>query len=108
MALDLELGVPVSVSSGDPTVLLQLNFPQNARWYRYRTGAGSAYLLEVGGTDGATVDQADLELLAQNTDHDRDVPGANGRTRNLDASTRKVWVSTDVAGTVTCYDSDRP
>lgn len=108
MALTLELGVPASLNSGDPSVALQVNFPQNARWYRIRTGNNTIYLLEVGGTDGASVDGGDMEALAANADHERDVPGANGRSRNLDATTRAIWIATDVAGTITCYDSDRP
>lgn len=109
----LTLGLVQNVVVALNDKLIEVTFPPNARWYRAEADA-TFKIQEKGGADGDDVgldqDNAPIayETFAANTAAIRDVPGTNGRKRNLDASTRKVWM-TRTAGAirVTAYSTNR-
>lgn len=105
----LTLGLVQNVTVAVNDKLVEVTFPKNARWYRAESDA-TFKIQEQGGADGDDVglDPIAYETFTSSDVAIRDVPGANGRKRNLDASTRKVWM-TRTAGAirVTAYSTNR-
>ena len=88
----------ITLTVGDQ--LYEATFSANARSYSlmFRTNAGK--VVESGGTDGAAIGGTDYLGQPGDICASWPVPGAIGKSRNLDTATRKVWLASASAGTV--------
>lgn len=88
----------ITLTVGDQ--LYEATFSSNARSYSlmFRTNAGK--VIESGGTDGAAIGGTDYTGQPAEVCATWPVPGADGKSRNLDSATRKVWLASASAGTV--------
>ena len=100
-AVDLALGVPEVITLGLSNVAQEVTFPENARRYYIYFRGGVDGLMYPTGTDGAAIN-ADASTIGGGAWFENNVPGCilGGRSRNLDAATRKAFFASATAAAV--------
>lgn len=94
----LALEVPQVITLGNTPACREVDIAQNVRQVVVRP-RGHAGRVAYTGTHDADIG-TDFQTLTADTTYTIQVPGTSGRSRNLDSSTRKLFIGADTNATV--------